>query len=47
MNNFALAVTLGFSNKSYENVLKNLLETGNFILFNIVTECNIQILKII
>lgn len=47
MNNFALAVTLGFSNELYEDVLKNLLETGNFMLFNIVTGYNIPILKII
>lgn len=47
MNNFALAATLGFSYNPYENVLKNLLETGHFMLFNIVTEYNIQILKII
>lgn len=47
MNNFALAVTLGFSNKPYENGLKNLLETDNFMLFNIVTGYNIPILKII
>lgn len=47
MNNFALAVTLGFSNKTYDSVLKNLLETGNLTLFNIFTEYNIQILKII
>lgn len=41
MNNFVLAITLGFSNKPYGNDLKNLLETGNFMVFKIVTGCNI------
>lgn len=35
MDGFALTVTLGFSNKPYENILKNLLEMGNFTFFNI------------
>lgn len=47
MNNFALAVTPGFSNKTYDSVLKNLLETGNVMLFNIFPEYSKQILEII
>lgn len=42
INKFALE----FSNKPKENVLKNLLETGNFsTLFDIFTKCNMQVLK--
>lgn len=43
MNNFALAITPGFANKTYDNIQKNLLEIGNLMLFNIFTEYNIQI----
>lgn len=32
MSNFALAVTPSFSNKTYDNVMKNLLQTGNLML---------------
>lgn len=47
MNNFALAVTPGFSNKTYDNILKNLLVTGNSMLFNIFTEYSKEIVTII